>query len=140
MASASEHSASSMGRMRGSASTSVTLVPKALKMSANSEPTAPAPTTIIDLGAASRKSASSELMTVVLLISSPIWGIPLTREPVAMTTAFFASWTSAPTFTFRPGSRVPVPLMTVTLFFFIRNSTPLEFCSDTRRLRFMATP
>ncbi len=79
-------------------------------------------------------------MTVVLLMSSPICGMPLTREPVAMTTAFFASCTSAPTCTFLPGSSVPAPLMTVTLFFFIRNSTPLEFCSDTRRHRFMATP
>ena len=66
--------------------------------------------------------------------------MPLTREPVAMTTAFLASWVSAPTLTLRPGSRVPVPLMTVTLCFFIRNSTPFEFCSETRRLRFIATP
>jgi hypothetical protein len=43
------------------------------------------------LGACSRNSASSELMTVVLLISSPIWGIPFTRDPVAMITAFRAS-------------------------------------------------
>ena len=40
-------------------------------------------------------------MTVVLLISSPIWGMPFTREPVAMTTAFFASYVSFPTFTVR---------------------------------------
>ena len=76
--------------MRGSASISVTLVPKALKMSANSQPTAPAPITAIVLGACSRNSASSELITVVLLISSPICGMPFTREPVAMTTAFRA--------------------------------------------------
>ena len=77
--------------MRGSTSMRVTLVPKALKMSANSDPTAPAPITTIVLGACSRNSASSELMTVVLLISSPICGMPFTREPVAITTAFFAS-------------------------------------------------
>ena len=45
-------------------------------------------------GACSRNSASSELMTVVLLISSPICGMPFTREPVAITTAFFASYAS----------------------------------------------
>ena len=77
--------------MRGRASISVTLVPKALNTSANSQPIAPAPTIAIVLGACSRKSASSELMTVVLLISRPIWGMPFTREPVAITTAFFAS-------------------------------------------------
>ena len=86
LASSSEDSASSSGRMRGRASISVTLVPNALKTSANSQPTAPAPTIAIVFGACSRNSASSELMTVVLLISSPICGMPFTREPVAITT------------------------------------------------------
>ena len=109
-------------------------------MSANSQPTAPAPTIASDFGACSRKSASSELITVVLLISSPICGIPFTREPVAITIAFFASWTSLPTLTFFPACSTPVPLSTVILFFFIRNSAPLEFWSATLRDRFIATP
>ena len=91
LATTSEDSASSMGRMRGSASISHTLVPKALKMSANSLPTAPAPTTAIVLGAPSRKSASSELITSFRSSSRPICGIPLVRLPVASTIPFFAS-------------------------------------------------
>ena len=72
-------------------STSVTCVPNALKTSANSQPTAPAPTMTIDFGAFSRISASSDEMTVVLFSSRPICGSPFTREPVEMTMAFFAS-------------------------------------------------
>ncbi len=79
-------------------------------------------------------------MTVVLLISSPICGIPFTREPVAMTTAFRAWYSSFPTFTVRFLPRMPVPLITVILCFFIRNSTPFEFCSETLRERRIATP
>ena len=109
-------------------------------MSANSQPTAPAPITASVAGAFSRKSASSELMTVVLLMSRPMGGMPLTRDPVAMTTALVASWVSLSTLTFLPGSSVPVPASTVTLCFFIRKPTPLEFCSETLRLRFIATP
>ncbi|MFN8651452.1 MAG: hypothetical protein U0133_06100 [Gemmatimonadales bacterium] len=109
-------------------------------MSANSQPTAlAAPITAIEAGAFSRNSASSELITVVLLISRPR-ADPFTRLPVAITTASFASCTSAPTFTFLPGWSTPSPLSTVTLCFFIRNSTPLAFCSETLRLRFIATP
>ena len=127
--------------MRGSASISVTLVPKALKMSANSQPTAPAPTMASVFGACSRNSASSELMTVVLLISRPICGIPFTREPVAMTTAFLRLVLVVPHLHRAVLARsMPVPLMTVILCFFIRNSTPLEFCSETLRERRMATP
>jgi hypothetical protein len=96
-------------------------------MSANSIPTAPAPITARVAGVRSSNSASSEEITVVLLSSRPTCGIPFTREPVAMTTAFFASYTSPPTFTFRPGKRTPTPLMTVILCFFIRKSTPREF-------------
>src|SRR6266705_2927120 len=104
-------------------------------MLANSIPTAPAPMIAIDAGAFSRKSASSDEMTVVLLISSPICGRPFTREPVAMSTAFFASYTSFPTLTLRPGWSTPAPFATVTLFFFIRNSTPFEFWSLAPRER-----
>jgi len=109
-------------------------------MLANSMPTAPAPMIAIDAGAFSRKSASSDEMTVVLLISSPICGRPFTREPVAMSTAFFASYVSFPTFTLRPGWSTPAPFTTVTLFFFIRYSTPFEFWSLTLRERCIATP
>ena len=66
--------------------------------------------------------------------------MPLTREPVAMTTAFFAWYSSDPTRTVRFLPSTPVPLMTVTLCFFIRNSTPFEFCSATFRERRIATP
>ena len=59
-----------------------------LKTSANSLPTAPAPTMAMVAGAFSRNSALSELMTVLPLSSSPIWGIPLTREPLAITIPF----------------------------------------------------
>src|SRR6266566_484901 len=59
-------------------------------MSANSMPTAPAPMIARVAGAFSRNSASSEEMTVVLLISNPICGRPFTRDPVAMITAFRA--------------------------------------------------
>ena len=126
--------------IRGSASIRVIFEPKALKMSANSQPTAPAPTMAIDAGALSRNRASSELMTVVLLMSRPIWGMPLTRDPVAITTALVAVKVSFPTLTFLPGNKVPEPLMTVTLFFFIKNSTPREFWSEIWRERFIATP
>ena len=126
--------------MRGSASISVTLLPNALKMSANSQPTAPAPITASVLGTCSRNSASSELMTVVLLISRPICGMPLTREPVAITTAFRAWYSSLPTLTVRFFPSTPVPRTTVTLCFFIRNSTPFEFCSLTLRDRRIAVP
>ena len=133
-------SASSMGSTRGSASISVTSVPKALKMSANSVPTAPAPTIASVFGAFSRKSASSEVITDVLWIVSPKGGIPLLREPVARMRPFLAVTTSLPTCTVVADVSTPVPLMTVTLFFFMRNSTPFEFCSDTFRERFIATP
>ena len=67
----------------GITSTSVTCVPNALNTSANSQPTAPAPTMAIVFGAFSRISASSDEMTVVLFSSRPTCGRPFTREPVA---------------------------------------------------------
>ncbi len=103
----------------------------------------------MDLGAFSSVSASSDESTVVLFSSSPICGSPRTRDPVAMTTPFFASCRSslpsapftetlaaapAPAFT-----SVPVPLIQVILFFLKRNSTPLEFWVETARERFIAT-
>ena len=137
-------SASSSGRMTGSASIRVIWVPKAAKTSANSQPTAPAPTTAMVFGAFSSTSTSSDESTVVLFSSSPIWGRPLTREPVEITIAFLAScFSSFPsTFTeteFLPAIR-PVLLIQVILCFLKRNSTPLEFWVLTARERFIATP
>ena len=127
------------------ASMSVTLLPNALNTSANSQPTAPAPTIAIACGARSRISASSDEMTVVLLSSRPACGRPFTREPVEITTAFVAVCVSvlpsAPvTFTVLPLPSVPVPLIQVILFFLKRNSTPFEFLLLTSRERFIATP
>src|SRR5438874_7984320 len=51
-----------------------------------------------------------------------------------------ASYVSFPTFTLRPGWSTPAPFTTVTLFFFIRYSTPFEFWSLTLRERCIATP
>ena len=85
---------------------SVTCEPKALKTSANSQPTAPAPTMTIDFGAFSRMSASSDEMTVVLFSSRPDLRQALTREPVEMTTAFFASCFSS----------LPSAVLTATAF------------------------
>jgi hypothetical protein len=92
------------------------------------------------LGAWSRSKASSDEITDVLLSSRPICGSPFTRVPVASTTAFDAVSVSLPAWTFLPGRSVPVSWITVTLCFFIRNSTPLEFCSLTWRERRMAVP
>ena len=83
--------------------------------------------------------------TVVLLSSSPTCGRPFTREPVEITTAFFAScFSSFPSAVFTVTAFLPasfaVPLIHVTLFFLKRNSTPLEFCVLTARERFIATP
>ena len=120
-------------------------MPNALNTSANSQPTAPQPTMTIDFGAFSRISASSDVMTVFLFISRPICGSPFTRDPVEMTTAFFAScFSSFPSAVFTLTAFLPVsfavPLIQVILFFLKRNSTPLEFCVLTARERFIATP
>ena len=92
--------------MFGITSISVTCEPNALNTSANSQPTAPAPTMTIDFGAFSRTSASSDEMIVVLFSSRPTCGSPFTREPVEMTTAFFASCFSS----------LPSGVFTATLF------------------------
>ncbi len=95
-------------------------------------------------GAFSRMRASSEEMTVVLFSSSPICGSPLTREPVAITIAFFASCFSSFPSIFTETEFLPailaVPLIHVILFFLNRYSTPLEFWLLTARERFIATP
>ena len=124
-------SASSSGRIPGRTSISVTWVPNAVKTSANSQPTAPAPMIAIVLGAFSRMRASSEEITVDLLSSRPIWGRPLTREPVEITIAFFASCFSSLPSAFTLTEFLPtifaVPLIQVILFFLNRYSTPFEF-------------
>ena len=134
-----EQSMSSSGSSTGSTSSRVTRLPNALKTSANSQPTAPAPTMAIVVGACSSTRASSEDMTVVLFSSRPICGSPFTREPVAMTIPFFASCRSSfpsanltdtvlTTFPPPDGSSFAVPLIHVILCFLNRNSTPFEFC------------
>ena len=121
-------------------------MPKAAKTSANSVPTAPAPTMAIVFGAFSRKSASVLEMIFVPSNVRPIWGMSLAREPVPITTAFAAVSSTSPaappvTFTFfPPGSSVALPRTSSILCFLRRNSTPLEFWSATRRERFIATP
>ena len=144
-ASSALQSASSSGRTVGATSMSDTLVPKLANTSANSQPTAPAPMTAMVAGAFSATSTSSLESTTCLSSSRPICGSPFTREPVAMTTAFFASCVSflpsAPvTVTFLPFSITPSPRIHCTLCFLNRNSTPLEFCWLTDRERFMAGP
>ena len=134
-----------MGRMVAATSTIVTLVPNAANTSANSTPTAPAPTTTIDAGAFSAISTSSLESTTFLSSARPACGSPFTREPVAITTAFFASCVSflpsaSVTVTFLPFSITPSPRIDCTLYFFIRKSTPLEFCALMARERFMAGP
>ena len=141
LASASDASASSSGRMRGSASISVTLVPKALKMSANSQPTAPAPMTAMVFGhlLEEQRLVRADDRRLVDLEPDlrnalhPRAGGDDDGLPRLVLVA-------SPTFTVRFLPRMPVPLMTVILCFFIRNSTPLEFCSETLRERRMATP
>ena len=149
-----EQSASSTGRMFGITSTRVTCDPKAAKTSANSQPTAPAPTMVIVFGAFSRISASSDESTVFLFSSRPIWGRPFTRDPVEMTIAFLASCLSSfpsvvviatlvagpPAAVDLPATIFPVPRIHVILFFLKRNSTPLVFWVLTARERFIATP
>ena len=61
--SSSDTAASSLGTMRGSSSITVTsVVPKLLKIDANSTPTAPLPITMIDLGTSRRFIASVLVM------------------------------------------------------------------------------
>jgi hypothetical protein len=131
--------------MYGATSISVTLVPKALKTSANSQPTAPAPTTAIVLGACSSTSTSSDDRTSFLSSASPTCGSPRTREPVATDdrlprVVLLALAVGAREADGARATSLAVPLRWVTLFFFIRNSTPFEFCVLTARDRFMAVP
>src|SRR5207237_10499253 len=79
-ASSFETSSSSTGTTRGSASSRVTCTPYEAKTSANSTPTAPAPTTAIDLGARSLRTAPFEEITVFSSMVTP--GSDFGSEPV----------------------------------------------------------
>ena len=139
-ASSFETSSSSTGTMRGSASRIVTWTPYEAKTSANSTPTAPAPTTAIDLGDRSLRTAPFEEITVFSSMVTP--GSDFGSEPVARMIAR-ASSVSAPPGPFTSTTffalRVPRPGNKVILFFRKRNSTPFAIRSATRRLRWTAS-
>ena len=118
----------------------MTCTPYEAKTSANSTPTAPAPTTAIDLGARSLRTAPFEEITVFSSMVTP--GSDFGSEPVARMTARASSGSAPPvaftSTTFFP-MRVPRPGNSVILFFRKRNSTPLAIRSATRRLRCTAS-
>ncbi len=80
--SAAETSSSSIGRMRGSISIKVTLVPKEANIEANSVPTAPAPRTASVAGTRSITRMWSELR--IFSPSAGAGGMSRGTEPVAM--------------------------------------------------------
>src|ERR1700724_2877872 len=89
----------------------------------------------IDFGICSRLTAWSLLITRSPSIFSP--GSDFGREPVATTR--LRALTACPvslTVTVCSESMTPSPLITVTLFFFSRNSTPRQSWSTTACLRF----
>ncbi len=123
-------SSSSAGTTRGRYSRMVTSEPKLRKMEANSTPTAPAPMTMRDLGMASMERIS------MLVRTGPPASTPGNRrafDPVATTTFFALMVSDLPppeTSTewmppFAGPVSLPKPATTVTLFFRMRNSSPL---------------
>ena len=135
-------SASSIGRMRGSASISVTLVPKALKMSANSH---------ADGAGADDGQRRRRLLEEQRLVGADHRRL-VDLEPDLRNALHpgaggdddgllrLVHVARRPSPSCRAAAR-RVPLMTVTLCFFIRNSTPLRVllrrpCGE----RFIATP
>ena len=110
-------SSSQPGRILGSASRIVTLVPRSVIIDANSQPMAPPPITAAVGGSGCKESSSSEVRTNVPSTSNP--GIVLGTEPDAMTTVSPSSSTSPDspldTVTRWPGPRVPRPSYMVTL-------------------------
>ena len=104
---------------------------------AHSTPMAPAPTMATRDGTASRVSASSEVMISSPSTSSP--GRLRGAEPVARIRSVALASTSPDspplTCTLVGPVSVPFPRRTVTLFFFIRNSTPLTCFSTTASRR-----
>ena len=129
-------SGSSSGTTRSAYSISVTSAPKSRYMLAHSTPMAPAPTIATRPGASLRSSASSDVM-----ISRPSGSRPGSERgalPVARMRLVPVASTSPDspplTRTLVGPVRVPLPRRTVTLFFFIRNSTP-ETCLSTTASR-----
>ncbi len=130
-------SGSSSGTTRSANSTRFTSAPKSAYMLAHSTPMAPAPMIVTRFGTSFRSSASSEVMMSRPSGSSP--GSERGAEPVAR-----MRW-SAPASTSPdspPETRTlvgpvstPLPWRTVTLFFFIRNSTPDTCLSMTASRR-----
>ena len=126
-----ETSSSSTGTSRGSISKMLTSAPNRLNMEANSTPTAPAPMIISDFGTACRFRISMFVRIESASGCSP--GSMRASEPVAIR-MFLVSSSCVPlsvvTSTL-PGPLItPKPLIHSTLFFFIRNSTPLAcFCT-----------
>ena len=111
-------SASQPGRSLGSASSTVTSVPRSLIIDANSQPMAPPPITTARAGSESSDSTSSDVSTKRPSISNP--GIVRGTEPLARMT--WRPWSCDPpsTLTTLPGPNVPVPSTVVILRLFIR--------------------
>jgi hypothetical protein len=106
-------------------------------MLANSAPMAPAPRMMSDSGTRFRLRISSLVKTFLPSISTP--GMERGVEPVAITVFLAAtsaiSLPPAVTAIFPlPASR-PVPVITFTSFFFMRNSIPLALPCTTRFFR-----
>ena len=78
-------SLSTPGRIFGSASSTVTWVPRSDIIEANSQPIAPPPMTTAVAGTSGIDSTSSEVMTILPSMSKP--GMVRTSEPAAMITA-----------------------------------------------------
>ena len=121
-----ETSSSSTGTNRGSISKRLTAAPNFRNMDANSTPTAPAPIIASDFGTVVRFKISTLVRIKSGSGCNP--GTMRAVDPVAIR-MFFASWVSVPpsvlTSTFPAPRKVAKPLIHCTLFFFIKNSTPL---------------
>src|SRR5439155_8234654 len=90
-------SASQPGSSFGSASSSVTWVPRSLIIEANSQPMAPPPITATDEGNCSSISTSSDVITYLPSTSKP--GRVRGTDPVAMMTLLALSSVPSSTFT-----------------------------------------
>ena len=130
-------SVSTPGRMPGSASSTVTWLPRSQNIDANSQPMAPPPMTATREGKACSSNTSSEVRTTLPSTSNP--GMRRGTEPAASTMWVPVSSRVAPsppvTVTTLPGPSRPVPVMTSTLRFFSRPLRPLTSLSTTCCLR-----
>ena len=122
-----EISASSTGKIRSSASTTVTSEPSERKKLANSIPIAPEPITNKRFGMVSGTSASRYVQISLPSGTRPAAGMVRARAPVAKMTclAVMVRVPPAARSTVTPGASVPlvrraVPAITSILFFFIR--------------------